>query len=238
MKSKYLLILLILFSTSSLFAQELTVDQIIEKYYQANGLDKMHKTNTIIMSGYITRQDYMPFKIYKMQPDKYKLEFDIQDITAYQVYDGETAWMTTPWTGNVKPQLMPADAAKDIKVKADYDGVLYHWKEKEHSAELIGKEKFNDLELYKIKITLKDSNVVFYYIDNKEFALQKSIITRISRGREIEITTLYSDYRFVDDIKFAFKNENLIGDQIYSTVEFDTIEINKPIDEKIFKMPE
>lgn len=238
MKNIYLIFLFVFIATSCLLGQDLNIDQILEKYYQANNLDKLHKTNTIIMSGHITRQDYMPFTIYRMQPDMFKMEFDIQDITAYQVYDGKVAWMTTPWTGNTKPQLMQADAEKDIKVKADYDGVLYNYKEKKHIAELIGKEKYNDLELYKIKLTLKDSNIVHFYIDTKDFLMRKSVIKRISRGNEIEITTLYSDYRKVEEIPFSFKNENQVGDQIYSTVEIDNIEINKPITEEIFSMPE
>lgn len=237
MKSIQILFISFTLLISSAFAQELTLDQILEKHFNAMGFDKLEKTNTIIMSGYITRQDYMPIKIYKMRPDKYKMEFDIQDITAYQSYDGKTAWMTTPWTGNTQPQIMSEDASKDIKSKADYDGVLYHYKEKEHKAELIGKDTLNNQEVYKIKLTRKDGGVEFYFIDTKDFLLLKKTTTRISRGKEVEIVSLFSDYRNVQDIKFAYWNENLMGGQPYSIIEFDLIEIDKPMDEKIFSMP-
>lgn len=223
---------------TSAFAQEQTLDKILENYYKLNGFDKLQKINTIIMTGHITKQDYMPMKIIKVRPDKYKMEFDIQDMTAYQSYDGKTAWMTAPWTGNAKPQLMQEDAAKDIKVKADFDGVIYNWKKKEHKAELIGKDSLNNIEVYKIKLTRKDGGVEYYFIDIKEYLLQKKITTRISRGQEIEVASFYSDYRDIEGIKFSFTNENFMGGQPYSTIQYDTIELNKKIDDAIFKMPE
>lgn len=238
MKRIFFTILFFNLFVSSMIAQELTVDQVLEKYYKANGFDKMQKVNTIIMSGFITRQDYMPMKIIKMRPDKYKMEFDIQDVTAYQSYDGKTAWTTMPWTGNPKPQIMQEDAAKDIKVKADFDGVLFNWKEKEHKAELIGKDTINKQDVFKIKLTRKDGGIEYYFIDSKDFLLLKKISSRMSRGKEIEVISFYTDYRDVEGIKFAFANENVMGGQPYSTIQYETIEINLTIDEKIFKMPE
>lgn len=219
-------------------AQELSINQVLEKYYIASGFDKLQKVNTIIMTGHITKQDYMPMKIIKMRPDKYKMEFDIQDVTAYQSYDGKIAWMTAPWTGNAKPQIMNEAAAKDIKNKSDFDGALYNLKDKKHIAELIGKESINDIEVYKIKLSLIEGGTEFYFIDSKDFLLQKKIVIRISRDKETEVTSFYSDYRDVDGIKFYFISENFMAGQPYSTIQFDTIELNKTVDEKIFKITE
>ena len=238
MKKIYLSVLYIVIIVLPVVSQELTIDQVLDKYYKANGFDKMQKINTIIMSGFITRQDYMPMKILKMRPDKYKMEFDIQDITAYQSYDGQTGWMTAPWTGNSKPQIMQEEAIKDVKIKADFDGAIYKWKEKEHKAELIGKENLNDKEVYKVKLTRKDGGVEYYFIDTMDYLLQKKLTTRMSRGKEIEVESFYTDYRDVEGIKFAFANENLMGGQPYSSIQYETIEVNKTVDEKTFKMPE
>ena len=238
MKKIFLSVLFFILLTLPIVAQELTIDQVLDKYYKANGFDKMQKINTIIMSGFITRQDYMPMKIIKMRPDKYKMEFDIQDVTAYQSFDGQTGWMTAPWTGNPKPQIMQEDALKDIKIKADFDGVIYKWKEKEHKAELIGKENLNNLEVYKVKLTRKDGGIEYYFIDTKDYLLQKKLTSRMSRGKEIEVESFYTDYRDVEGIKFSFASENFMGGQPYSSIQYDTIEINKTVDDKTFKIPD
>ncbi len=237
MKNIHILLLFILL-TFSAYAQDLSIKQILEKHYTTSGFDKLQKVNTIIMTGHITKQDYMPMKIIKMRPDKYKMEFDIQDLTAYQSYDGKTAWMTAPWTGNAKPQIMNEDAAKDIKIKSDFDGVLYNCKDKKHIAELIGKESINNIEVYKIKLTLKEGGTEYYYIDTQYFILQKKTIIRISKGKEIEVASIYSDYRDIGGIKFPFISENFMDGQPYSTIQYDTIELNKTVNETIFKITE
>jgi hypothetical protein len=238
MKNIFLSILIFPMLISVADAQELTLEQVMNKFYSANGFDKLQKATTILMTGHITKQDIMPLKILKMRPDKYIMEFDIQDITAYQSYDGQTAWMTAPWTGNNKPQLMTEDAAKDIKAKADFDGSIFDWKEKGHTAELVGKENVNERDTYKIRLIRKDGATEYYFIDASGYLLLKKLAFRMVKGKEIEVSTFYSDYRIIDGIKFAFTNENLMGGDPYSTIEFDTIEINTPLDESIFKKPE
>ena len=111
-------------------AQELNLNEILNRYYKASGIDKWQNVSSVIMTGTITQNDIMPVKIIRMRPDKYFMEFDVADLTAYQVYDGQTAWMTTPWTGNPKPQVMPPDRANEFKSRADFDGLLYNWQAK------------------------------------------------------------------------------------------------------------
>jgi|GEM_PF-3257543 len=91
---------------------------------------------------------------------KYLLEFDIQDITGFQGYDGQTAWSTAPWTGNPKPQVMPDDRDRNLRSRADFDGLLYNWKEKGHSVELVGRDTVENVQAFKLKVAKKDGGVL------------------------------------------------------------------------------
>jgi len=71
--------------------------------------------------------------------------------------------------GNPKPQLMPEDRAKDLKSCADFDGLLYHWKEKGHIVELVGRDTIEKSSVYKLKITKKDGGVEFLFLDAAKF---------------------------------------------------------------------
>ena len=73
MKKMYFICLFVTLTTMQIAAQELNVNQILEKYFIVNGFDKLQKVNSIIMTGHITKQDYMPMKIIKLRPDKYKM---------------------------------------------------------------------------------------------------------------------------------------------------------------------
>ena len=219
-------------------AQDLTLDDILSRHFKAIGYEYLLKVNTIIMTGTMVQQDAMPVKIFRMRPDKYLMEFDIQDITAYQGYDGQTAWWTTPWTGNPKPQVMPDDRAKDLMSKADFDGLLYDWKTKGHTVELSGRDTVERSPAYKLKITKKDGSVEFLFMDATRFILQKRQYYRVVRGQEVAVENYFHDYRQVQGVMFAFTQDTHIGGQPYNSLQFDTIELDKPIESPLFRMPE
>jgi hypothetical protein len=227
----------LVFSSVMIKAQEMKLDEILDNYFKVNGFDKMHKVQTIIMKGSLVQQDIMPLKIIRMRPDKFLMEFDVQDITAYQAYDGKTAWMTTPWTGNPKPQIMPEDRARDIKNRADFDGLIVDWKVKGHNAEQAGMDSISNSPAYKIRLTRKDGGIEYYFIDARSFLLQKRISYRMMRGKEVEIENYFHDYRAIEGIMFPFVIDASIDGQPYSSNQFETIELNKPVDETMFEMP-
>jgi hypothetical protein len=237
MKKHILLLGLLFLIPSMLKATDPTLEEILLKYYKATGLEKLLTIKTVEMTGSLIQQDIMPLKVIKMRPDKFKMEFDVQDITAYQVYDGKTAWMTAPWTGNPKPQPMSADRAKDLRSRADFDGILFNWQAKGHHAELVGRETLDSLSAYKIKLTRDDGGIEYYFIDASDFLLKKRISYRKGRDKDVVIENFYSDYRNVEDVMFNFVTETAMDGQIVSKSQFETIKLNLPVDETIFNMP-
>ncbi len=237
MKTRSSLVFLIFTLMPGLFAQQLTLTQILNNYYKAGNFDKLQKVNSIIMTGNIVQQDLMPVKIVRVRPDKYMMQFDVADLTAYQVYDGHTAWMTTPWTGKAAPQVMPPERATDLKNRADIEGVLFNWKEKGHSPELAGTDTVDGVIVYKIKVTRKDGGIEFNFIDPAGFMLKKRLSFRKVGGKEIPIENFYRDYRKVEEIPFAFTVETNNGGRV-NEIQFDSVELNKPVDLNIFTMPE
>ncbi|MCX6249423.1 MAG: hypothetical protein NTX61_01605 [Bacteroidetes bacterium] len=227
---------LLLFSVAG--AQDLTLDNILSKYYKAMGYENLQKVNTIIMTGTMIQQDAMPVKIIRERPDQCFMEFDIQDITAYQGFDGQTAWWTTPWTGNPKPQIMPDDRAKDLKSRADFDGLLFNWKSKGHLVELIDLDTVETSQVYKLKITKKDGGIEFFFIDATKFILLKRLYYRVVRGKEVAMENYYRDYRSVQGVLFSFTQDTHFDGQPYNSLQFDAIELNKLVDGQIFRMPE
>lgn len=218
-------------------AQELTLENVLEKYYTAGNFEKLRQVNSIIMTGSIVQQDLMPIKIIRVRPDKYMMEFDLADMTAYQAYDGQTGWMTAPWTGNAAAQIMPPERLKDLKNRAEMDGPLVNWKEKGHFLELIGKDTLEDMLVYKIKIIRNDGGIEYNFIDNTGFMLRKRTSFRMAGGKEVTVENYFRDYRKVDGIPFAFTLETNNGGRV-NEIQYETIELNKPIDLEIFSMPD
>lgn len=224
---------LLLFTT---YAQDLTLDEIMSGYSSAAEMKKMQKVNTIIMTGLRVQQDIMPLKITRKRPNLFLMEFDVADLTAFQAYDGKTAWTTAPWTGNAAPQVLPEARARDMMYQADFDGLLYNWKEKGHHLELQGIDTVETEPAYKIKLIRADSAIHYYHIGCKDFLLKKQTTFRMVRGEEISIENIYTDYRPVEGIPFAFNIETRFPGRSVS-MEFDTIELNEPVEDELFTMP-
>jgi hypothetical protein len=201
-------------------------------------MEKQQQVNTIIMKGSIVQQDVMPAKIIRMRPDKYMMEFDLADITAFQAFDGTSAWSTAPWTGNPKPQAMPEDRTRDMKTRADFDGILYNWKAKGHVVELQGTDTVETEPAYKFKITKADEGVEYLFISRNDLLLKKRSYTRVSRGKEVVMDNYYRDYREVEGVKFPFTIDTHFAGQLYNSLQLESVELNKPVDPKSFSMPE
>ena len=99
------------------------------------------------------------------RPEMARLEFTIQGLTAVQAYDGSKAWQIMPFMGKKDPELMSGDETKEMEETADLDGPLVDYKAKGNTVELLGKEKIEGTDAYKLKVTLKNGDVQTQYID-------------------------------------------------------------------------
>jgi outer membrane lipoprotein-sorting protein len=167
-----------------------------------------------------------------------RLEFTIQGLTAVQAYDGKNAWEVMPFMGKKDPELMSADEAKDIQEMADIDGPLVDYKNKGNQVELLGKEKLEGTDAYKLKATLKNGDVQTIYIDADSFLEIKEETKRTVRGSEQIVEESIGDYKEVNGIIFPFATESGVkGSQQKQKLTITKIELNVPADDSIFKMP-
>jgi hypothetical protein len=237
MKRIYLLVVVFII-VISLKAQDFKLNEILDSYYSVNGFDKLQNVKTVTMTGIMNLYDNMPLQIVRVRPNKYIMIYDVQDITNYQAYDGNKFWVLMPQTGNAKPQLIPEERAKDFKARADFDGIIYNWKAKGHSAELIGNDTVNKVPVFKVKLTRQDGAIEYYFIGCTDFLLHKKQWFRMIRGKETIYESYYTDYKNIEGILFAFTVENrTVGFQYPTYYRFDSIELNKNVDEKIFEFP-
>jgi outer membrane lipoprotein-sorting protein len=230
---------LLVFLAPVLMAQ--TVDEIIAKNIQARGgLDKIKSVQTTKSTGTMNMGGGMeaPGTMIQKRPDMARLEFTIQGLTAIQAYDGKEAWQIMPFMGKKDPELMSADDKKDMELMADIDGPLVDYKNKGNKVELLGKDKLEGTDAYKLKITLKNGDVITDYLDADSYLEIKQEMKRMVRGSEQEIESSLGDYKEVNGMMFPFAMENGVkGSQEKEKLTISKIELNVPVDDSIFKMP-
>ena len=230
---------LIALATPLLSAQ--SVDDVIAKNVQARGgLDKIKSVQTIRSTGTMSMGGGMeaPGMMIQKRPDMARLEFTVQGLTAVQAYDGKSAWQIMPFMGKKDPEVMSADDKKEMEENADIDGPLVDYKSKGNKVELLGKEKVEGTDAYKLKVTLKNGDVITDYLDADSFLEIKQETKRMIRGSEQDVESSLGDYKEVNGLMFPFAMENGIkGSQEKEKLTISKIELNVPVDDSIFKMP-
>ena len=234
-----LFVAIALFSCANTFAQ--TVDELVNKNIQAHGgADKLKAIKSVKMSGKMSMQGGMeaPFVFEKKRPDKLRIEFIVQGITGIQAYDGATAWALMPFTGSKDPQKMTADDTKDMVEQADFDGPLVDYKAKGNTIEYVGKEDVEGTEAHKLKLTLKNGNVRYLYLD-PDTGLEMKATAMIKReGVETSVDSFFGDYKEVNGMTFPFSIEQKVKGQPGPQFTVEKVELDVDLQDSLFVMPQ
>ena len=217
-----------------------TVDEIIAKNVQAHGgMEKMKAVQTVRITGQLNAGGIRAgFLQENKRPDKVREEQIIQGLAAIQAYDGKIGWQVNPFGGRLDPELMSQDDIKGLTIDADIDGPLVDYKEKGHKAELVGHDSVEGTDCYKIKLSLKNGDVRYYFLDADSF-LELKIETQSSiRGTIQYAETYFGDYEEVKGLYYSFAFESgAKGDSNRVKFAVDKVEINVPLEDSIFTMP-
>lgn len=231
-------VILALVLTPAVLAQ--TVDELVAKNIEARGgMDKIKSVQTMRATG---KMEFGPMEapgVYvQKRPNLARLDFTVQGLTATQAYDGKSGWAIMPFTGKKDPEPMTADDTKQMEEEADMDGPLVDYKAKGNQVELVGKEKVEGTDAYKLKVTLKNGDVQYVYLDADSGLEIKEESKRMIRGTEQETETSLSDYREVGGVMYPFATESGIkGSPERQKLAIEKIELNVPVDDATFKMP-
>jgi outer membrane lipoprotein-sorting protein len=225
-----------------LVASAQTVDEIVAKTVAAQGLKNLKAVQTLRATGTMTITPpglELPVLMEAKRPNKARMTFEVQGTENIQAYDGQNGWTLMPAQGKTSPEPATADELKDLEEQADIDGALVDYKAKGHTIELVGKEPVQGTDTYKLKVTLKNGDVQYYYIDSEHYLPIRIDGTRIVNGTELKVETYVGDYKTVNGVLLPHSMEtNLTQVGVTQKVTIDKFEMDVPIDDARFKKPE
>ena len=237
-----LIVMLLAAPAANLFAAEAaapTVDQLIAKNVEARGgLDKMKAVQSMRMTGKMMMGGMeFPVVIEMKRPANSRIDFTFQGMSGVQAYDGKNGWTIAPG-GSKDPEPMSAEELKDAEEQSDMDGPLVDYKSKGNKVELVGKEKVEGSDAYKLKITLKSGDVRYTYLDADTYLEIKGESKRTIRGSEAEIETTIGDYKEVEGLLIPFNIQaGAKGTDQKQNIVIEKVDLNPAIDAARFKMP-
>jgi hypothetical protein len=222
------------------FAGAQTVDEIIAKNIQARGgLEKLKAVKTVRMTAKINDGGFRATVLQENgRPNKVREEFIIQGMAEVEAYDGKTAWQVSPFGGRKDPNLLSADDTKHLVEDADIDGQLVDYRNKDHRAELLGHDSMEGTDCYKIRLTMANGDVRYYYIDADTFLELKVETERNIRGSVQYREIVLGDYEQVNGVYYPFAiDSRQKGSPYHTRVAVEKVEVNVPLNGARFTIP-
>jgi len=217
-----------------------TVDEIIAKNIQARGgLEKLKAVKSLRTTVKFSDGSFRAqFRQENKRPEKVREEFIVQGMAQIQAYDGKAGWQISPFGGRKDPDLLSQDDVKSLIVDGDIDGPLVDYKEKGHKAELVGHDSMEGTDCFKIKVSMKNGDTRYYYLDTDSYLELKIEVQTTIRGALQESEMYYGDYEQVNGIYYPFAVEQAQkGSSSRQQFSVEKIEQNVELDDARFAMP-
>ncbi|MEO5721046.1 MAG: hypothetical protein ABIR71_06210, partial [Chthoniobacterales bacterium] len=222
--------------------KEMTVDQLVAKNIEAKGgIEALRALTSVKVTGkMLVNEGKIEFGYAqtRKRPGAVRTEASLQGMTMVQAYDGEEGWKISPFQGRKDPEKMSADDAKALIEEAEIDGPLIDWKEKGSKVESLGREDVDGTLAYKLKVTRKNGDINYVYLDPDHFLEIRIVSQRIERGSQVETETDLGDYEKVNGVFLPLSMES--GPKGVSDKQkliLDQVEGNPPVDDSVFKFP-
>jgi outer membrane lipoprotein-sorting protein len=222
-------------------AHALTADELLARNLDARGgADKVAAIKTLKLEGklLIGGQFEVALTQYQKAPDSVRSEASLQGLTAVQAWDGKEAWQISPFQGRKDPEKMTSEDAKALADDAPIAGALIGAKERGAKIDYLGTEDVDGTDAHKLKVTLKNGDVEYVYLDPDHFLEIRTVAQRSVRGTEVQSTTDFGDYEEVAGVYFPFSlaTENKSdGSRTQTTIEH--AQANAPLDDALFAFP-
>jgi outer membrane lipoprotein-sorting protein len=214
-----------------------TVDEILSKNAQAHGgLQKIKSIRSMKITGRISAPSApeVTFTIQKKRPNLLRIDFSDRGKQATQAFDGSTGWETSFLGGDALPAS--EDELKESRDDADFDGPLIDYRDNGETIELASKEDVNGSPAYKLKVSLSDGSIEYYYLDAATGLELKRTRRAKQQDKEIEVTTSFGNYKQIDGLMLPFSIKETQG-SVQQQITIEKVETNTTIDDSIFKVP-
>jgi hypothetical protein len=238
---RHAVIVLIAVCCFGAFSFSQTVDELIAKNVEAKGgIEKMKAIKTVRMTGKFEGGDgfYASIGQENQRPNLIRETFKLQGMTSVEAYDGTNGWQIQPFGGKKDPEMLGEDDLRDLLLDADFDGPLVDYQEKGNTVEYLGHDDVDGDDALRLKVTLKNGDLVYYYLDPDTFIEIRKEVQQFIRGSVRDHVVGLGSYKPVAGVMFPFSISR--GPKNHPDAETFTVqklEVNVAIDPADFALP-
>lgn len=218
-----------------------SAEELVAKNLQAKGgTEKMKAIKTLRMTGQFESGGFKArVGQESKRPEMLRETFTVQGMTQIQAFDGSTGWQISPFGGRRDPEMLGEDDLRDLSESADFDGPLVDAQAKGNTIEYLGHDQVDGDDAYKLKVTLKNGDIYYYYFDPDTYIEIQIEKQQFIRGSVRESLTILGSYKPVNGVMYPYYIESgpKNNPDQRGKITITKIEANVPIDDVEFKMP-
>jgi hypothetical protein len=227
---------------SAVSAHAYTADELAKKNIEAHGgaaalaeVQTVRRTGHLIVNG---GQFTLGYVETRRRPDSVREEATLQGLTQVEAYDGKEGWRINPFEGRKDPERSSADDLKGLIEDAQIGGPLEDYAARGIALAYLGTEDIDGTEAHKLRLTLKNGDVQYVYLDPDYFLEIRIESQRIVRGVKQVFVTDVGEYEKVSGVYWAMAiSAGRKGDNDPAKIAFDKVEVNIPLPADYFSFP-
>lgn len=228
---------------SQAFAQ--TADEVINKSITASGgADKWSKVVAMKYEGNYVMGPGMLAPVTEIQFTKpamaYYSDFTWQGMTSKTVMQADSGWTYNPFGGKRETDPINAEEIRSLKLDADPQGLLFNYAKKGYTADYLGLDDMEGSEVHKVRLTTKEGDMVYFYIDVQSFYVLKMVKRMKFKTKEDKSFVVYSDFRKNDfglTMPYSTQRVDEKGNEQGGPVMLTKITVNPVFDSKLLDKP-
>ena len=225
-----------------LLASSQTADELINKNIEAKGgMDRIKAIKSLRMAGKVVLAGGFTGVSGQenLRPNLVRETFTLQGMTAVQAYDGSVGWQIQPFSGKKDPQFMGEDDLRDLILDSDIDGPLVDYRAKGNKVEYLGHDTVDGDDALRLKVTLHNSDIIYYYLDPDTYLEIRKETQEFIRGSVRENASEMGAYKPVAGVMYPFSIASgpKRDPTQWQTYTVDKIEVNVPLDNSEFAVP-
>ncbi len=213
-----------------------TLNEIVNKYYAANGSENLEKATTLCMEGRVSQMGTeMPMSIMVKKPNMVKMVITYSGLEIITAFDGEKGFMVNPLAGMTEPMEIPAEQLGGIQEYNMFrDNLLEAFKA--GRLKLDGEEAVDGKPAYKLIITDEAGKSSTAFVDKESFLTVKTVASVEQMGQMMEVESYIKEYMEVGGVKFGKVVTQMVNGMELGGMTVDKIELDKVLDDSVFKI--
>ena len=214
-----------------------TAKEIIDRFVkECGGKEAMlkhksyHSRGKLEMSGQGISGD---LEIFAAEPNRFLVKTKIEgfgDIA--QGFDGKVGWSMDPAQG---PMLLKGKMLDQIKDQAEFYGT-FHDEAQYKSMEVVGIEKYDSVDCYKLKLVRKSGQESQEFFEVKTGLLRGVAATHATPLGDMPVTTTLTDYKEFEGVKMPTKIAQKLA-AFQQVMNLRTVEANC-VPDSVFELPD